>query len=286
MRPEAPYMPVVTIGLLSVLEQAGFEARARWRDGLLIEVDAEPTTVAELIAEAPRPILDKVSWPTSKPQALGPSLRATTSPIRTYRELTASAGPAELRLLRALATDQAVDDARTPSRTRLLRGAKSDLSAFRDWKRVDPGALTAELLSGPRFEGGESGRGLGLVPEVQTFGGTVGREASTIGAESELLSTLLRHGILALPPVGCGSRKRIVGGPLIDDDLRLSWPQWSISCGLSELRAAFGMRDIHASPSGMDAGALRLRGITAVYRSAPHQLSTTVAVFRWGRRVV
>jgi hypothetical protein len=64
----------------------------------------------------------------------------------------------------------------------------------------------------------------------------------------------------------------------------LSWPRWTISCGPRELRVLFSLATVHDPDP--DARALRERGIDAVFRSHPQQLSTTVAVFRWGRRVV
>jgi hypothetical protein len=123
------------------------------------------------------------------------------------------------------------------------------------------------------------------VPEVQTFGGTTGRKPADVGAASPLLSRLLRHGILALPP-SSGSRNghRVVGGPLVTEQGELSWPRWTIPCGARQLRVLFSLATVHDPDP--DARALRERGIDAVFRSQPQQLSTTVAVFRWGRRVI
>lgn len=284
MRPEAPYMPIVTIGLLAVLERAGLAPRARWDGALQVEVEAGVEEIANCVALAPLPDVTKVSWPTRRPQALGPSLRTVSDPLGKYRELIAHAGPNEQMLLRGLATDQALDEQQAPLRTRLLRGAKSDLSAFGELTPVSAAEIAAELTVGPQFTAGKSGLALGLVPEVQTFGGTVGPDASEVGAASPLLSVLLRHGILALPPIGVRRGSRwVAGGPLIDGDLSLSWPQWSIPCGARELRAAFAWRSVQeASP---DFRELAHRGISAVFRSAGHKLSTTVVVFRWGERV-
>jgi len=278
-------MPIVTCGLLSVLEQAGLPARARWDDALIITVDADAKAAAQAIADAPTPDIDALSWPTRRPQALGPSLREADNPLFAYRTLVADAGPTTRRLLRAVATDQALDSFGCPLRTRLLRGAKSDLSPFRDWGKLSPEALQEELEVGPTFKSGQSGRCLGLVPEVHTFGGTVGREPSEIGASSELLAVLLRHGIIALPPIGISMRNSyVVGGPLLTSNRsQLSWPQWSLDCGAIELRALYSMREIHSDRP--DAAFLRQRGITAVYRSTAQKLSTTGEVFRWGERV-
>jgi len=125
---------------------------------------------------------------------------------------------------------------------------------------------------------------LGLVPEVQTFGGTTGREASGVGAESALLARLLRHGILALPPTSAVRRgRRVVGGPLISDEGALCWPRWTIPCRARALRALFGLAAIHEPVP--DPRRLEAAGIDAVFQATPQALSTTVAVFRWGRRV-
>jgi hypothetical protein len=189
--------------------------------------------------------------------------------------------------MRAIATDQVLDADGVPSRTRLLRGAKSDLSAFKALKRVPVTQLAGELRDGPAFLPGDSGAALGLVPEVQTFGGTTGRRPEGVGAASALLSRLLRHGILALPP-SSGSRggRRVVGGPLVTEHGELSWPRWTISCGLRELRVLFSLATVHDPEP--DARALRERGVDAVYRSLPQKPSqnATFSWFRWGRRVV
>lgn len=287
MRDDAPYMPIASIGLLCAMEAVDAAATLGWRDGALeLETEAaDLQAVAEAIFDAPLPDVTAIAWPTRNPQALGPALATTEDPLETYRELVRSAGPLEQRLLRALATDQVVSDSRVPARTRLLRGAKSDITAFAPLRRTTAGDLFEELTEGPVFKSGKSGVGLGLVPEVQTFGGTTGREASSVGAESALLARLLRHGILALPPTGClrrGSRRE-VGGPLAGDSGELSWPVWSVPCDRRTLRMFFGLACVHADVP--DVHALAAAGVVAVYRSAPHQLSTTVAVFRFGRRV-
>ena len=289
MRADAPYMPIATMGLLAVVSELEPTVTATWAiDGaarrLRIESTLEVEEIATAIAEAPLPDVSAPRWPTARPQALGPSLRTTPHPLDTYRELVATAAPLEARLLRAIATDQVLDVDRVPSRTRLLRGAKSDLSAFKTLKRAPVELLARELRDGLAFLPGDSGAALGLVPEIQTFGGTTGREPSGVGAASALLSRLLRHGILALPP-SSGSRRgrRIVGGLLVTEEGELSWPRWTISCGVKELRVLFSLASVHDPEP--DARALRERGVDAVFRSRPQQLSTTVAVFRWGRRV-
>ena len=290
MRADAPYMPIVTAGLLAVVSDADPDVTAAWMGDataprLRIASALSVEDIAALILHAPLPDVAAVRWPTAKPQALGPSLRTTRHPLDVYRELIAAAASPEVRLLRGIATDHVLDADCVPGRTRLLRGAKSDLSAFKALKRAPLELLVLELRSGPQFLAGDSGAALGLVPEVQTFGGTTGRKPADVGAASALLSRLLRHGILALPP-SSGSRRgrRVVGGPLVTEQGDLSWPRWTISCGLRELRVLFALAAVHEPEP--DARALRQRGVDAVFRSSPQQLSTTVAVFRWGERIV
>ncbi len=290
MRDDAPYMPIATHGLLTILASLDSGVRAAWvRSGgaasLRVSTSLTTEQAAQAILEAPLPDVTAVAWPTRSPQALGPALATTDDPLDSYRALLAAAAPVERRLLRAIATDQVIDDKGLPARTRLLRGAKSDLSAFRPLRRTTAAALADELRDGPDFRPGKSGVMLGLVPEVQTFGGTTGPEASGVGAESALLARLLRHGILALPPAGAVRRgRRDVGGPLISDERELSWPRWTIPCGPRALRVMFGLASVHEAQP--DRRSLRANGVDAVFRATPQQLSTTVAVFRWGRRVV
>lgn len=289
MRADAPYMPIATQGLLSVLEELDPGVMAVWRDRggsptLKVETALTADQAADAIVDASLPDVALPAWPTSRPQALGPSLRTSDDPLATYRALVSDAAPAERRLLRSVATEQVVDAELVPQRTRLLRGAKSDLSAFAPLRRTSAGAIRDELINGPDFLPGKSGTALGLVPELQTFGGTTGPTPADIGAESALLSRLLRHGILALPPLGAMRRgRRVVGGPLVTEAGDLSWPRWTIPCGIRELRALFCLAALHAVEP--DGDALRRRGIDAVYRARPQALSTTVAVYRWGRRI-
>ncbi len=289
MRDDAPYMPIATHGLLTVLESFDPGARAAWvgdaaSSKLCLWTALSVEAAAQALLDTPLPDVTAVAWPTRSPQALGPSLATTADPQETYRALVAAAATPERRLLRAIATDHVIDENGLPARTRLLRGAKSDLSAFAPLRRTTAAALADELAAGPDFLPGKSGTMLGLVPEVQTFGGTTGREASGVGAESALLARLLRHGILALPPTGAVRRgRREVGGPLISDERDLSWPRWTIPCGTRALRVLFGLAAVHEPSSSPEV--LRASGIDAVFRATPKQLSTTVSVFRWGRRV-
>ena len=186
-----------------------------------------------------------------------------------------------------------LDGEGVPARSRLLRGVKADLSSVANPpKRVTATGLAAELREGPEFRSGQSGMGLGLVPEVQTFGGTTGPDASTVGAYSPLLYLLLWRGIMALPPVPIvrGSH-RVVGGPLVARPDVLSWPRWRIPVGLRSLRTLFVLEMIHSDPSGEReraerCEALLARGIDAVYRSRAVALNSMVAVFGWGERVL
>jgi len=99
-----------------------------------------------------------------------------------------------------------------------------------------------------------------------------------------VLARLLRYGILALPPTSAVWRgRRVVGGPLISDEGALCWPRWTIPCSARALRVLFGLATIHEPVP--DPRRLEAAGIDAVFRATPQALSTTVAVFRWGRRV-
>jgi hypothetical protein len=283
MRRDAPYMPITTIGLLSIEPQA----RALWRDGsLMIDTRLNAHEMAELLLRAELPDLDAIAWPAGAGQSLATALSSYDDPLVGFEGLCNSReGSVEERLLRALASDQTRrTDGGAPARSRLLIGAKADLSPFRWRPRAGPNALADELTLGPAFGGSDSGPCMGLVPEVHTFGGSVGRNASTIGAASQLLSLLIRHGLLALPPNGSpGHGPRPAGGPLLDTSLRLSWPVWSCALNTAELRTMFAWEEIHTPEP--DEELLRARGVEAVYRSAQVALSDTVSVFRWGRRV-
>lgn len=292
MRPQAPYMPVATAGLLALLHEAGHEATAHWAQGgargdlLHIDVALDADAVGRVIAETPWPALERIAWPGGRwSQGLKPTLKGTDRPAAAFRELIASAPPLEASLLRAILTDGVLDNDGVPVRSRLLRGVKSDLSSIADRpKRAVAEQLAAELRDGPDFRSGKSGLGLGLVPEVQTFGGTTGPDASTVGAHSVLLYLLLWRGILALPPVAVlRGRRRVVGGPLVSAPDELSWPVWRIPVGLRSLRVLYGLAAIHEEKP--DRASLAPRGIDAVYRARAVPLNNMVAVFRWGERV-
>ncbi len=294
MAPEAPYMPVATAGLLAALEHAGHSATAHWRDvdhrvRLRVETDLTASAMGELLAETEWPSLDRIPWPAGTRgrgvQAIKPVLEKQDAPAAAFRAMIASATPTEGRFLRALLTDGALDNNGVPSRSRLLRGVKSDLSGVANRpKTITAAGLAAELANGPDFRKGPSGLGLGLVPEIQTFGGSTGPAASTVGAYSPLLYLLLWLGVIALPPVAVSrGPARTVGGPLVTAGDVLSWPVWRISVGLRALRSLFCLDAIHTDEP--EVGALSKRGITAVYRSRAVELSTMVAVYRWGEQV-
>jgi len=289
LRVDAPYMPVIAAGLLAVLADRDADVQAVWvvdgrgeRLRMMTALDCGECARAILDAPLPRP--ENVPWSGPMRQGLAPTLEATPNPLAEYRRLVEASAETERRMLRAIATDGALATSGAPARSRLLRGVKADLSAFKPVRRTTAEALSEELRTGPVFVKGDTGESLGLVPELQTFGGTTGAQPSSIGAASPLLSRLLRHGVLALPPVGVTVRgARRVGGPLVTDGDHLSWPVWMFGCGLRELRALFSLRAVHRPEP--DGTALGMRGVSAVYRSGLRALSTTVSVFRWGRRV-
>lgn len=294
MPPEAPYMPVATAGLLSALDQAGHPATAHWRDTrdrlqLWLDADLTPEELGLALAEAEWPCLAKIPWPpgtnTQGAQAIKPVLEQQGAPANAFRAMVTAAPATEARFLRALLTDGVLDDKGIPSRSRLLRGVKSDLSGVANRpKAVTAAHLTVELSSGPDFRKGASGLGLGLIPEIQTFGGTTGPSASTVGSYSPLLYLLLWLGLMALPPVGVSRGwARSVGGPLVTGPDVLSWPVWRVPVGLRALRSLFCLDAIHTEEPQLDA--LAQRGVTAVYRARAVELSTMVAVYRWGQQV-
>lgn len=299
MRPHAPYMPIATAGLLAVLEEHGHHAKGHWDgegDEAILRVDGslDADGIATVLADAPWPSLERIDWPDGKHgQALKPTLKGLQRPAEGFRRLVQTSPPLEAALLRAILTDGVLDGEGLPARSRLLRGVKADLSCVQSRpKRVSAAGLATELREGPEFRSGQSGLGLGLVPEVQTFGGTTGPEASTVGAYSPLLYLLLWRGIMALPPVAVvRGRYRAVGGPLVTARDVLSWPRWRIPVGLRSLRTLFVLEAIHSEPSDRKRRAensayLHARGIDAVYRSRAVALNSMVAVFGWGERVL
>lgn len=291
MPPHAPYMPVVTAGLLAVLADAGVPAMAGWDDeGTCLHVDADVDAdgLGNLLADLEWPSPDRIRWPGGRfGQGLKPTLAAVAPGQRAseFRGMVAAAPPLEQRLLRAILTDGVLDGEESPSRSRLLRGVKADLSSvFKPPRGLERRALSAELRDGPDFRSGSSGYGLGLVPEVQTFGGTTGPDASTVGAYSKLLYVLLWQGIMALPPLPVRRGwQRVVGGPLVTAPDVVSWPRWRFPVDLDGLRALYSLAEVHAEQP--DAELLRAFGIDAVYRTRAVELSSMVAVYRWGERV-
>jgi hypothetical protein len=294
MRAQAPYMPIATAGLLATLEQYDQGVTACWapdavgRLRLQIGGRLDADEAGDLIASAPWPDEDAIDWPggtRGTAQALKPLLKAAGDPLATFRELVATAPPLEAQLLRAVLTDGALDGDGLPTRNRLLRGVKADLtSIFKRPRRVTGADLAAELRDGLRFRTNASGLGLGLVPEVQTFGGSTGPEPSSIDAYSTLLFLLLWRGIMALPPVPVvRGLRRTVGGPLVTGVDVLSWPVWRFPVGLRGLRALFMLGGVHAERP--DLRELREHGIDAVHRARAVEINTMIAVFRWGEEV-
>ena len=291
MPPHAPYMPVATAGMLAVLADAGVAANARWDDaGTRLRLDGEIDAdgLADLLAKLEWPSPERVRWPGGRfGQGLKPTLSAAglDDPAEEFRAMVDAAPPLERRLLRAILTDGVLDGEGLPGRSRLLRGVKADLSSiFKPPKGIKQAALAAELRDGPQFASGNSGYGLGLVPEVQTFGGTTGPDASTVGAYSRLLYVLLWQGIMALPPLPVRRGwQRVVGGPLVTAPDVLSWPRWRFPVDLDGLRVLVSLAEVHADEP--DGEMLHAYGIDAVYRARAVELSSMVAVYRWGERV-
>jgi len=302
MRAHAPYMPIVTAGLLALLRSAGEEATACWEeDGaglvvLRVETALDADAIGELIASAPWPDEERVVWPgdgrRGRAQGLKPLLRLSDNPLATFRAMAGTTAEGrsseptlEQRVLRAIVTDGVVGDDGLPARNRLLSGVKSDLtSAFKRPPRVAAADFARELREGLTFRTDGKGLGLGLVPEVQTFGGSTGPDPSTIDSYSPLLHRLLWHGIIALPPVPVRrGRVRTVGGPLVTSATAISWPRWRVPVDLSGLRTFFSLATIHADTPPLRA--LARRGVDRVYRAKSVKLSDTVRVFRWGEEV-
>ena len=291
MPPHAPYMPVATAGILTVLGDAGVAATAEWDDtgrSLRIDGDFDAERLADLLSESVWPSPERIRWPGGTfGQGLKPTLEAAglADPATEFREMVEVAPPLERRLLRAILTDGVLDGAGLPGRSRLLRGVKADLSSvFKPPRGITQAGLAAELGEGPRFVTGNSGYGLGLVPEVQTFGGTTGPEASSVGAYSRLLYLLLWQGIMALPPLPARRGwQRVVGGPLVTKADVLSWPRWRFAVELDGLRVLLSLAELHADEP--DGELLRGYGIDAIYRARAVELSSMVAVYRWGERV-
>jgi hypothetical protein len=291
MQPEAPYMPLATVGLLAVMENGGEPATAGWvgadADGALtLSTELSVEQLAERVLEAPWPDLDAIQWgPKGPRQALKPTLAEHSAPLAELQRLVEQSGTAESRLLRAILCDGALDADGSPLRSRLLRGVKSDLSSIRKRpKRIEAEGLARELTDGPDFVKGSSGLGLGFVPEIHTFGATTGPDASTVGVYSPLLYLLLWHGIMALPPVPIArGRTRSVGGPLVSEPDVLSWPRWRCSLGLRSLTTLLTLPSIHED--NPDPEALAQRDIDAVFRAHAEPINSMIAVFRWGDRV-
>lgn len=311
MSPGAPYMPVASIGLLGVLAEADPLAALAWIDqddpytppALTLTTTLSMDEVAEAVVAAPWPKLDNLEWRTPPGQAIKPTLQkltdagdreiAAVSEWRSLAGLSSSASAeqasdprhsAAQKLIAALLTDGALDDKGLPGRSRLLRGVKADLSGVAKPPKTEAAEIVGELANGPTWTSGSSGLGLGLVPEVQTFGGTTGPTPSAVGAYSKLLYRLCWQGIMAMPPFGVrGVSRTIVGGPLFASADTLSWPVWSMPLRRSALIALFGLEPVHASEPNRDL--LRAHGVLAVFRSRAREINTMLSVFGRGDRI-
>lgn len=307
MSPFAPYAPVATVGLLAVLGADDPGATAHWatedggRPDLVVRSRLSLEEIAATSAAAPWPRLDGLPWTAKRSQAIKPTLGAAAmgsgSKFAAVEEWHALAGlngtnaPAEAdvrmarELIAALLTDAALDGGGVPGRNRLLRGVKADLSGVAKPPKADPAELLDELEGGPIWRSGSSGRGLGFVPQVQTFGGTTGPEPSSVGAYSSLLYFLCWHGIIAMPPFGVRRGMRtVVGGPLFAAGDVLSWATWSMPLHRSGLIALFGLSAIHDREPDPDL--LEAHGIGGVFRSAARPINSMISVFGWAERIV
>lgn len=304
----APYMPVASIGLLGAIKPADPTAALVWTShseifppSLELVTALDLGEIAQAVHTAPWPDIDSLPWPAPRGQAIKPTLAKAalpsdepgSSPVRQWRRLAGldGASPPESpelrqaqRLVAALLTDGAIDDAGLPGRSRLLRGVKADLSGVAKPPKMTVDELAQELAVGPTWTSGSSGLGLGVVPEVQTFGGTTGPDPSSVGSYSRLLYRLCWLGIITMPPFAVlrGSR-RVVGGPLFSGPDTLSWPIWNFPLRQDALVTLFGLNTIHEPEP--DRRVLRARGIDAVFRSQARSISTMLSVFGTGDRV-
>lgn len=289
LRPDAPYAPFVQIGLLACLRGHDDDAAVRWDPDpsgfshqCVLTTTKTLEAVADAIVAAPWPDLSALPWPSGFGQAIKPVLaKAGGDQVALWRALTGppiplvtpprNDGEAGARHVAALLTDGALDDAGAPSRSRLLRGVKADLSGVKPIKlRAD--ALARELRDGPTWVPSGAGSGLGLVPEVQTYGGVTGPKPDSIKSSSALLHALIVHALGALPPFGVlrGSQ-RSVGGPLVGDRGALVWPIHTTDRDLRSLVALYGSDDP--------------RGVDCVYRSSPRAVNSMISMFPWGELV-
>ncbi len=311
MPPQAPYMPVASVGLLETLAEADPLAALAWTDrgdpyappALTLTTTLPMDEVADAIVAAPWPNLDTLDWKKPRSQAITPTLRKLAdadsgdfAAVSTWRTLAGLSSPpdqdpaiepgrsAAQRLVAALLTDGVLADANLPGRSRLLRGVKADLSGVAKPPKTRAAEIADELTNGPIWTSGSSGLGLGLVPEVQTFGGTTGPTPSVVGSYSKLLYRLCWQGIVAMPPFAVRRGfQTIVGGPLFASPDTLSWPIWSMPLRRPSLIALFGLEHVHTREPDRDL--LRAHGISAVLRSRAREINTMVSVFGWGDRV-
>lgn len=287
LRPDAPYAPFVQIGLLACLRATDAPAATRWEPeeggysfGCVLRSSLAIEDIGRAIAEAPWPQLEQLPWPSGYGQAIKPVLaKAGGDQVAVWRTLTGPPEPAVVpppdgaaagaRHVAALLTDGVVDDGGAPGRSRLLRGVKADLSGVKPIK-LNARSLARELTVGPEWSPSGAGSGLGLVPEVQTYGGVTGPKPDSIKASSALLYALIVHALAVLTPFGVvyGSR-RTVGGLLVGDRGTLVWPVHTTFRDLRALLALYG-------------GATATRGVGCVYRSTPRAVNSMISMFPWG----
>lgn len=298
LRPDAPYAPFVQLGLLACLRGTDDSATTHWRadqSGFALECVLATTetldVVAERVADAPWPELAALAWPAGFGQAIKPALATQSDKASAWQALV---GPqqavvtapvdgygAAARHAAALLTDGVLDKDLALGRSRLVRGVKADLSGVKAIKR-DPAALKRELEQGPVWTSSGAGSGLGLVPEVQTFGGVTGPKPDSVNASSALLYALIVQALGVVPPFAVvRGPRRVVGGLLIGDGGVLSWPIHSTPRALRSLLAAYG-----AVPTVDQLERQRApRGVAAVYRSRPRAINSMISMFPWGELV-
>lgn len=300
LRPDVPYSPLVQVGLLSCLRGRDDEATLHWRaDGsgfgleCVLQTRLSLAEVAASIVAAPWPDLEQLPWHAGYGQAIKPVLKNEPDQVAAWLQLTGGAQTASMleavvdprqaaeRHVAALLTDGVLDADGALGRSRLMRGVKADLSGIKP-ARLDSEKLAAELERGPQWVATGAGSGLGLVPEVQTFGGVTGPKPDSVNASSPLVYALLVHAIGALAPFAAvrGSR-RVVGGPLTGEAGTLTWAIHTTPRGLRALVALYG-----SVPSTDQFNVAGLPpGVAAVYRSRPRAINSMISMFSWGELI-
>lgn len=302
LRADAPYAPLVQVGLLACLRGADDDASVHWEPdesgfalGCVLRTTKAVEEVGAAVAAAPWPELESLPWPDGFGQSVGAALapkdsdesvdrvgvwRNLSGPPVSLLEAPQDGRAAAARHVASLLTDGVLNKDGPLGRSRLVGGVKADLSGFKP-ARLTASGLADELVAGPDWARNGTGTGLGLVPEVQTYGGVTGPKPDSVNESSALLYALTVHALAALPPFGVlRATRRVVGGVLWSDGA-LTWPIHTTPRGLRALVALYGSLPRH------DSGALptRLRGVAAMYRSRPRPINTTIAMFPWGEQV-